>query len=103
MDAPCGVGTPWRSSRLRPAGEFRPNPRLGCSLLASGLGPRHSAPVMRAQKGLRAGRDYATTEGCRRQALLGFFGDEARVCRGCDVCGEGGVGTASSVKVLHHQ
>ncbi len=54
-------------------------------------------------EGLRAGRDYATTEGCRRQALLGFFGDEARVCRGCDVCGEGGVGTASSVKVLHHQ
>jgi ATP-dependent DNA helicase RecQ len=45
-------------------------------------------------EGLRAVRDYATTEGCRRQALLGYFGDEATVCGGCDVCGEGGMGNS---------
>jgi ATP-dependent DNA helicase RecQ len=44
---------------------------------------------------LRAVRDYATTPTCRRRALLGYFGDEATICGGCDVCGEGGVGPAS--------
>ena len=44
---------------------------------------------------LRAVRDYATTPTCRRRALLGYFGDEATICGGCDVCGDGGVGTAS--------
>ena len=74
------------------------------------LGVRSSRPDWaRAQRlreagaeGLRAVRDYATTAGCRRRALLGYFGDEATNCGGCDVCGDGGVGTASSVEVLHH-
>jgi ATP-dependent DNA helicase RecQ len=35
---------------------------------------------------LRAVRDYATKARCRRQALLGYFGDEAAKCGGCDVC-----------------
>ena len=42
-------------------------------------------------EGLRAVRAYATTQSCRRRALLGYFGDETPMCGGCDVCGEGGV------------
>ncbi|MEE8146598.1 MAG: ATP-dependent DNA helicase RecQ [Longimicrobiales bacterium] len=64
------------------------------------LGVRASAPDWsRAQRlresgieGLRAVRNYATTLACRRGALLGYFGDEAPTCGGCDVCGEGGAG-----------
>ncbi len=63
------------------------------------LGVRASDPDWsRAQRlrragleGLRAVRDYAIKPQCRRQALLGYFGDETRSCGGCDVCGEGGV------------
>ena len=66
------------------------------------LGVRASRPGWsRAQRlrkagveALRAVRDYATTPRCRRRALLGYFGDEATICGGCDVCGDGGVGTA---------
>ena len=67
------------------------------------LGVRASGPDWpRAQRlreagaeGLRAVRKYATTQRCRRRALLGYFGDEMPTCGGCDVCGDSGVGTAS--------
>ena len=42
-----------------------------------------------AVEGLRAVRDYATTSKCRRRELLGYFGDEMQMCRGCDACGDG--------------
>ena len=65
------------------------------------LGVRASRPDWsRAQRlrqggieGLRAVRAYATTPRCRRRTLLGYFGDEAPVCGGCDVCGESGAGS----------
>ena len=44
---------------------------------------------------LRAVHDYATTPGCRRRALLGYFGDEATICGGCDACGAPGAGVTS--------
>ena len=47
------------------------------------------------EEGLRAVQRYATAPSCRRRALLGYFGDEMRTCGGCDVCGDGEVGTAS--------
>ena len=71
------------------------------------LGVRSSSPDWsRAQRlrragveALRAVRDYATTRRCRRQALLGYFGDEATICGGCDVCGDGGVDFPASSTV----
>ena len=70
------------------------------------LGVRASRPGWsRAQRlrkagveALRAVRDYATTPRCRRGALLGYFGDEATTCGGCDICGDGGLGTAFIVR-----
>ena len=66
------------------------------------LGVRASGPDWsRAQRlreagaeALRAVREYATTPECRRRALLGYFGDDAPTCGGCDVCEDRGVGTA---------
>ena len=42
-------------------------------------------------EGLRAVRDYATTTTCRRGALLGYFGDAAKHCGGCDICASSSV------------
>ncbi|NJD19205.1 MAG: recombinase RecQ, partial [Gemmatimonadetes bacterium] len=49
------------------------------------------APALALRRGavdkLRAVRRYATGRGCRRRALLGYFGETApRRCGACDRC-----------------
>lgn len=43
-----------------------------------------------AERRLEVMNRYAIDNRCRRQALLGYFGEEAKPCGDCDVCGSGG-------------
>ncbi|MCH6587590.1 MAG: ATP-dependent DNA helicase RecQ [Proteobacteria bacterium] len=47
-------------------------------------GPRRLREA--ALDSLRAVRTYAEARRCRRTVLLGYFGDEAQACGGCDLC-----------------
>ena len=47
---------------------------------------------------LRAVRGYATAPTCRRRVLLKYFGDETRMCGGCDLCELTGMGTNARVR-----
>jgi len=49
------------------------------------------------------GRRTAGSPGLRYHRGVQEAGVSSVTKPGCDVCGEGGMGTASSVKVLHHQ
>ncbi|MBA3319501.1 MAG: ATP-dependent DNA helicase RecQ [Gemmatimonadales bacterium] len=54
------------------------------------LGPVNWGPVWqrrrRAQDRLRAMEQYARGRGCRRRALVGYFGERLAGCSGCDRC-----------------
>ena len=56
-------------------------------------GPVRWEPIARRRKAalerLTTMERYADGLGCRRAALLGYFGERVRRCAGCDVCGEG--------------
>jgi ATP-dependent DNA helicase RecQ len=43
-----------------------------------------------AEARISAVEKYATTRGCRRRVLLGYFGERSTTCAGCDRCGAGG-------------
>jgi ATP-dependent DNA helicase RecQ len=59
--------------------------------LAPQLGPIDWAPVQRRREAaatrLRAVEAYLTSRGCRRRALLSYFGEALAACSGCDRCG----------------
>lgn len=54
------------------------------------LGPVNWEPVQRrrrhAEERLRAMEGYARERGCRRRALVGYFGERLAACAGCDRC-----------------
>jgi ATP-dependent DNA helicase RecQ len=53
-------------------------------------GPPDWAPLRdrrrRAEARIAAVERYATSPGCRRRALIGYFGEPLATCSGCDVC-----------------
>jgi ATP-dependent DNA helicase RecQ len=63
--------------------------RLGRELRPD-LGPVDWEPVRqrrrRAEDRLRAIEQYARGNGCRRRALVGYFGETLAACSGCDRC-----------------
>jgi superfamily II DNA helicase RecQ len=56
--------------------------RLRRAQIDEGLAPEERARSRR----LNALLGLAETPGCRRQALLGYFGEEAEPCGNCDTC-----------------
>jgi ATP-dependent DNA helicase RecQ len=75
----AGVPENLRESAERLGRELRPD-----------LGPVDWEPVrqrrLRAEERLRAMERYARGSGCRRRALMGYFGESLERCSGCDRC-----------------
>jgi ATP-dependent DNA helicase RecQ len=46
-----------------------------------------TARLRRARARLESMQRYATTKGCRRRIMLGYFGERPGTCHGCDRCG----------------
>ena len=74
-----GIPANVRESAARLGRELRPD-----------LGPVNWGPVRqrlrRAEERLRAMEQYARGSGCRRRALVGYFGETLASCAGCDRC-----------------
>jgi ATP-dependent DNA helicase RecQ len=68
------------------------------------LGPPQWQPVRerrrRAEQRIAAMESYAVGTGCRRRALIGYFGERIERCAGCDRCDRAGPGPVALVRRL---
>jgi ATP-dependent DNA helicase RecQ len=89
-----GVPANVRESAERLGRELRPD-----------LGPVDWEPVRqrrrRAEERLRVMEQYARASGCRRRALVGYFGETLASCAGCDRCRGEPVTRALPLPVVH--
>jgi len=83
--APGGLPSTVRESAERLRAELRPE--LGAPDWSAVLDRRR-----RAQARIAAMESYAEARGCRRQALIGYFGERLAGCAGCDRCDAGAAG-----------
>jgi ATP-dependent DNA helicase RecQ len=68
--------------------------RESCERLRRELRPERGPPDWtplrdrrrRAEARIAAVEGYATSRGCRRRALIGYFGESLATCSGCDIC-----------------